>query len=77
MGCSPYYATTGTHPLIPLNIIEATYLLSSPNSILYTTDLIACHVIALQQCNSDLAHLHSTVYKARVKAAIAFEKKHF
>ena len=69
MGCSPYYATTGTHLLIPLNIIEATYLLPLPNSILSATDLIAHHVIALQKRDSDLAHLHSTVYKARVKAA--------
>jgi len=77
MGCSPYYATTGTHPLIPLDIIEATYLLSPPDSILSVTDLISHHVIALQKCDSDLARLHSTVYKARVKATIAFEKKHF
>jgi len=77
MGCSPYYATTGTHPLIPLNIIEATYLLPPPDSILSATDLIARRAIALQKRDSDLAHLHSTVYKARVKAAITFEKKHF
>jgi len=77
MGCSPYYATTGTHPLIPLDIIEATYLLPPPNSILSATDLIARHAIALQKHDSDLACLHSTVYKARVKATITFEKKHF
>jgi len=77
MGCSPYYATTGTHPLIPLDIIEATYLLPLPDSMLSATDLIACHAIALQKCDSDLAHLHSAVYKARVKATIAFKKKHF
>jgi len=77
MGCSPYYVTTGTHPLIPLDIIEATYLLPPPDSILSATDLIAHHAIALQKRNSDLACLHSTVYKERVKAVIAFEKKHF
>jgi len=77
MGCSPYYTMTGIYPLIPLDIIEATYLLPLPDSILYTTDLIAHHVIALQKCDSDLACLHSTVYKARAKAAIAFKKKHF
>ncbi|KAJ6618390.1 hypothetical protein B0H10DRAFT_1248119 [Mycena sp. CBHHK59/15] len=27
MGCSPYFAVTGTHPLLPLDISEATYLL--------------------------------------------------
>ena len=77
MGCSPYYVMTGTHPLITLDITEATYLLPPPDSILSTTDLIAWHVIALQKCDLDLARLHSIVYQARVKAAIAFEKKHF
>ena len=40
MGCSPYYASTGTHPLIPLDITEATYLQPPPTSIISTTDLI-------------------------------------
>jgi len=77
MGCSPYYATTGTHPLIPLNITKAMYLQPPPDSILSITDLIAHYVITLQKCNSDLADLHSIIYQARVKAVIAFEKKHF
>ncbi|KNZ78614.1 hypothetical protein J132_11055 [Termitomyces sp. J132] len=37
MGCSPYYATTGTHPLLPADIVEATYLQPPPNSLLSTT----------------------------------------
>jgi hypothetical protein len=27
MGCSPYFAATGTHPLLPLDIVKASYLL--------------------------------------------------
>ncbi|KNZ77265.1 hypothetical protein J132_05975 [Termitomyces sp. J132] len=42
MGCSPYFATTGTHPLLPADIVEVTYLQPPPNSLLSTTDLIAC-----------------------------------
>jgi hypothetical protein len=49
MGCSPYYAATGTHPLIPLDITEATYLQPPPDSILSTTDLLVRRVIALQR----------------------------
>jgi len=41
MGCSPYFAVTGTHPLLPFDIVEASYLLPPPNSVLSTTDLIA------------------------------------
>jgi hypothetical protein len=40
MGCSPYYVATGTHPLIPLDILEATYLQPAPESVMSTTDLI-------------------------------------
>ena len=41
MGCSPYYAATGATPLIPLDIMEATYLQLPPLSVLLTMDLIA------------------------------------
>ena len=27
MGCSPYFTVTGTHPLLPIDIVEANYLL--------------------------------------------------
>ena len=76
LGCSPYFAVTGTHPLLPFDIIEATYLLPPPDSILSTTDLIAQRAIALQKRRSDLATLHSKVYEARLKAAVRFEKEH-
>ena len=44
MGCSPYYAVTGTHPLLPLDIAEATYLLPPPDALTSTTALIANRV---------------------------------
>ena len=49
MGCSPYFAATGTHPILPLDIAEATYLLPPPAAVMSTTDLIAIRVIALQK----------------------------
>ena len=49
MGCSPYFAVTGTHPLLPLDIAEATYLLPPPKAPLSTTDLIATHAVVLQK----------------------------
>jgi hypothetical protein len=41
MGYSLHYAMTGTHPILPFDIIEANYLLPPPDSLLATTDLIA------------------------------------
>ncbi|ETW80784.1 hypothetical protein HETIRDRAFT_452290 [Heterobasidion irregulare TC 32-1] len=65
--------STGTHPLLPLDIAKATYHLPPPTTTLSTTDLIARRAIALQKCRSDLAHLCSSVVDAHVQAAIQFE----
>ena len=64
MCCSPYFAVTGSHPLIPLDISEAPYLQPPPDSILLTTDLIAQCAIALQICSIDLEILYLKVYSA-------------
>jgi hypothetical protein len=58
-----HHSVTGTHPLLPLDIAEATYLLPPPDSILSTTDFITNHTIALQKCCENLANLHNKVYK--------------
>ena len=76
MGCSPYFAATGTHPLLPLDIAEATYLLPRPAATLSTTDLIMRRTIALQKRRTDLACLRTAVIAARVKATIRFETDH-
>jgi len=76
MGCSPYFAATGTHPILPLDIAEATYLVPPPSTILSTTDLIVNRAIALQKRQSHLSALHSRVMAARLKAAIRFERDH-
>ncbi|KNZ76068.1 hypothetical protein J132_00344 [Termitomyces sp. J132] len=76
MGCSPYFVTTGTHPLLPADIVEATYLQPPPNSLLLTTDLIARQAIDLQRCQEDLDHFHSHVLSAHHLAAICFKTEH-
>ena len=76
MGCSPYYAATGTHPLLPLDIVEATYLLPPLESILSMGDLIVRRAIALQKRQGGLEHLHSRVFAERRKRAIRFKKVH-
>ena len=76
MGCSPYFAVTGCHPVLPFDVTEATYLQPAPTSILSTTDLIARRAIALQRRQEQLAQLHEDVYRARVQAAKKFERDH-
>jgi hypothetical protein len=76
MGCSPYFAVTGAHPILPFNISEATYLQPLPTSILSSTNLITQRTIALQKRSKDIEKLYSKVYQARLKAAHRFEQKH-
>ncbi|KNZ81496.1 hypothetical protein J132_00462 [Termitomyces sp. J132] len=76
MGCSPYFMTTGTHPLLPADIVEATYLQPPSNLLLSTTDLIAHRAIDLQHHQENLDCLHSQVLSARHLAAICFETEH-
>src|SRR5271168_1137108 len=76
LGCSPYFATTGTHPLLPFDIAEANYLLPPPTSTLTTTELIARRAIALQKRRPQLAKLQDKVYSAQLEAARRFEKEH-
>lgn len=61
MGCSPYFAVTGTHPVLPLDIAEATYLIQPPDRPLSTTELMANRAIALQRHQDQLEKLHSRV----------------
>jgi hypothetical protein len=64
MGCSPYFAITGAHPILPFDIAEATYLRPPPTSVISTTNLISCHTIPLQKCSADVNALYSKVYQA-------------
>ena len=76
MGCSPYFATTGAHPLLPFDIAEANYLLPPPDGILSSTDLIARRAVALQKRRSQLSILHDKVHGARLAAARRFKRDH-
>ena len=74
MGCLPYFAATGIHPLILLDLVEATWLVSPPDAFMDTATLLANHAIALKKRSENLARLRNHIYEARVCAARLFEK---
>ncbi|RDX39355.1 hypothetical protein OH76DRAFT_1325741, partial [Lentinus brumalis] len=76
LGCSPYFAVTGTNPIMPFDIAEATYLMPVPTKMLSTAELIVRRAIALQKRPEQLSLLRSTVFKQRVEAAQKFEQDH-
>ena len=75
LGCSPYFAVTGSHPILPLDFKEATYLVGPPDRLLTTEELIAQRATALQKRADDVDRIRSTVYETRVKEAEEFEAR--
>jgi hypothetical protein len=76
IGVSPYFAVTGTHPLLLLDIVEATYLVPPPTTLLSTTDLIARQAEELQKRRAQLEALRNRVFEARIREAKRFKCKH-
>ena len=76
MGCSLYFATTGTHPILPIDIVEASYLLPPPNAPLSSMELIANRALTLQKRHDQVTKLHFKVYAAHIQAVIRFEQEH-
>ncbi|SJL18969.1 uncharacterized protein ARMOST_22572 [Armillaria ostoyae] len=46
-GCSPYFMALGAHPIVPLDVVEVTWLVKPPSGILSTVDLIGLRAKAL------------------------------
>ncbi|RDX46377.1 hypothetical protein OH76DRAFT_1318557, partial [Lentinus brumalis] len=75
LGCSPYFAVTGTSPIMPFDIAEATYLMPIPTTMLSTAELVARRAIALQKRPEQLEKLRSSVFRQQVEAAKKFERE--
>ena len=40
LGCSPFFMVTGAQPMLPLDVLEATWLVKVPGRILTTVELV-------------------------------------
>ena len=69
IGVLPYFVITGTHPILPMDITKATYLLPLPDALIGTLNLITGQTIALQKRDEDLDHLHDAIFDACSRAA--------
>ena len=77
MGCSPYFAIAGSHPILPFALVEATYMSPPPQSIpMRTEDLIVQHATALRDRAAFVRSLRRRKYKDRLENARHFETEH-
>ena len=76
MGCSPYFAVTGSHPVLPFDLMESTYLSPPPEFPVTTSQLISRRAEALSARHDFVKHLRAGKYRERLQAARLFEELH-
>ena len=76
LGCSPYFAAHGIHPILPFDIDESTYLMPPPDTILSEEDLLARRATEFAKRLSDLDALRQRVHAARVSHMDRFSREH-
>jgi hypothetical protein len=75
-GCSPYFMITGAHPTLPLDIIEATWLVKLPGKILTTEELIGFRAQALAKHVQHVADMRKRINIEKRRRLLQYEKDH-
>ena len=74
-GFSPYYLLYGVDPILPLDLFEATYLVSGFRKNLSTEELIALRIRQLAKHDDDIEQASQTLYQSRLKSKFEFERR--
>ena len=61
LGCSPFFMVTGAQPTLPLDILEATWLIKLPGRILSTAELIGYRAKALAKHRQHVIEMHDRI----------------
>jgi transposase InsO family protein len=75
-GYSPYYMVHGTHPLLPFDIYEATYLAPTQDFGMSTEELIGVRARQLAKRPGDLSRMQDLVTDSRRRNLERFEQRH-
>jgi len=67
---------TGAHPILPLDIQEATWLVKLPDCILMTEELIGYHARALAKHRTHVAEMCRRVTLEKIKRVVKYELNH-
>ena len=74
-GMTLFYTAYGVKPLLPFDIMEATFLIAKFSKQLSTANLLTIHARMLQKHDKDLAKIHDCVLAARYASTQEFKKK--
>lgn len=75
-GCSPFFMVTGAHPILPLDIQEATWLVELPGRTLTMAELIGFQAKALAKHQQHVKEMRSKIDKGKKDWLVRYEKEH-
>ncbi|EEB88801.1 hypothetical protein MPER_13182 [Moniliophthora perniciosa FA553] len=74
-GCSPYFLVTGAEPILPLDIVESTWLVHTPDRILTDEELIGYRALALAKHRTHVQEMMERVDKIKQENLRKFERE--
>ncbi len=75
-GCSPYFMALGAHPIVPLDVVEATWIVKPPSGILSTEDLIGMRATALAKHAKHVMAMRQKINKNKVDTVLCYQHEH-
>jgi hypothetical protein len=73
-GCSPFFMVTGAHPILPLDIQEATWLVELPGRPLTTAELIGYRAKALAKHRQHVIDMRERIDRGKREWLARYEK---
>jgi hypothetical protein len=75
-GCSPFFMVTGAHPILPLDIQEATWLVELPGRALSTAELIGYRAKALAKHRQHVVEMRARIDRSKREWLARYEKEY-
>ncbi len=72
MGCSPFFAVNGAHPILPLDVLEATWLVNYHGQILEDWELQGLCAIALKKHADKVGEMRNTMDKKKKQETLKY-----
>jgi len=73
-GCSPFFMVTGAHPILPLDVQEATWLVNLPGRILSTAELVGYRARALAKHRQHVIDMRVRIDKGKREWLLRYER---
>ena len=72
-GCLLYFMVTGAHPMIPLDVVEATWLVKYPERMISSAELIGLRTLALAKHAEHVEEIKQRVLREKIRRTLQLE----